>query len=109
MLPNADRAIVLPAKLTGYLLSETHPRGGTKARLLRALGFDESNLAFLDAGLRSIARAGVLVKTERSPYGQKYVVDGDLPTPRRGTIRMRTVWIIATGEDAPRLVSAYPR
>lgn len=33
-LPNGERAFVPPEKLAGYLLSETHPTGQSKARFI---------------------------------------------------------------------------
>ena len=38
-LPRSLEAIVPERKLTGYLLSETHPVGRAKAKFFRALGF----------------------------------------------------------------------
>ena len=37
-LPNAQNAVIAPEKLKDYLLNPTHKKGGTKARLLLALG-----------------------------------------------------------------------
>jgi hypothetical protein len=37
MLPHAERAIVDPAKLHGYVLSASHPVGRFKARFFAAL------------------------------------------------------------------------
>jgi hypothetical protein len=39
-LPNADKAYVPPNKLLDYLLSLSHPVGGSKARFFRSAGFD---------------------------------------------------------------------
>jgi hypothetical protein len=33
-IPNSDRAIIKPSKLTEYLLNTEHKRGGAKATLL---------------------------------------------------------------------------
>jgi hypothetical protein len=38
LLPNADRAVIEPAKLRDYLLSTVHPLGRFKARFCTALG-----------------------------------------------------------------------
>jgi len=55
-----------------------------------------------------IAREGQVTKMERSPYGTKYVVDGQLETPEKGLVLIRTVWILEEGETYPRFVTAYP-
>jgi len=41
-------------------------------------------------------------------HGKKYIVDGELETPTHGAAWVRTIWIIDTGADFPRLVTAYP-
>ena len=38
----------------------------------------------------------------------KHVVDGALATPHGDVVWLRTVWIIDTGLDRPRFVTAYP-
>jgi hypothetical protein len=38
-LPNADRAVVDPAKLRDYLLAAGHPVGRFKARFFVSLGY----------------------------------------------------------------------
>jgi hypothetical protein len=106
-LPNADQAIVPAEKLTNYLLSETHPVGKLKARFFRSLGYDERNVDLLREQLREIARSGVVSKFDPSPYGTKYIVDGQLISPTGGQALIRTVWVIEPGQP-PRFVTAYP-
>jgi len=55
-----------------------------------------------------IARTSEIVATSQSRHGVKYVVDGVLPTPTGTRIMLRTVWIVETGHDSPRFVTAYP-
>ena len=57
-LPGGDRAYVPPRKLLGYLLSSSHPVGGSKARFFRAVGFDDANVGVLERGLIVIAGSG---------------------------------------------------
>ena len=47
-LPNWEKAYIQPQKLTGYLLSETHSVGRSKAKLLRAFGFNEKTAKMLE-------------------------------------------------------------
>ena len=42
-LPNRERAIIAPDKLTDYLLNVEHERGGAKARLLAEFGYNQDN------------------------------------------------------------------
>ncbi len=106
-IPNADAAFVPPEKLTDYLLALAHPVGGPKARFFRVHGFDETNMAELEAGLLAIARSADAEGTE-SPHGAKYVADGSLPTPTGRSVRVRTVWIVEPADPRPRLITAYP-
>jgi len=107
-IPNGADAYIPLEKLAGYLLSETHAVGKSKARLFRELGFDESNIAQLERELQNIARSGKVEEILHSPFGTKYVVDGSMHTPKGKIVRIRTVWIIETGRNSPRFVTAYP-
>lgn len=55
-LPSKGKAYIPPGKLMGYLLSETHAVGKSKAKFFRALGFDETNVTQLEEGLLAIER-----------------------------------------------------
>jgi hypothetical protein len=45
---------------------------------------------------------------EQQPHGIKYIIEEVLEAPRGASPRIRTVWILETGETAPRFVTAYP-
>jgi len=107
-LPNSAKAYIPIAKLTDYLLSETHAVGKTKARFFRSLGFDETNVEQLEWGLLAIARSGQVAEVTRSIYGTKYVIDGVLEAPNGAVARVRTVWVVEVRQDSPRFVTAYP-
>ena len=108
-LPNGDQAVVPSAKLTAYLLSETHPVGRSKAHVFQAVGFTPTTTDRLEQELLLLARSEEIVAQVASPHGTKYVVDGTLATPRGDPLHLRTVWIIEPGHEAPRFVTAYPR
>ena len=107
-LPNRENAFIAPAKLTEYLLSETHPIGKSKARFLRQAGFDQTNTDVLEQRILGIAHSQEITETVSSVHGTKYIIDGPLETPRGATIPLRTVWIIDTGDERPRFVTAHP-
>ena len=107
-LPNKSIAHVSLRKIVDYLLSETHPLGKSKAKYFRSYGFDEGNATELASGLLSIAKNSQVESSERSLFGMKYVLDGELNTPKGDRIRIRTVWIIDINTDTPRFVTAYP-
>jgi hypothetical protein len=62
----------------------------------------------LAADLRSLASlpAEPLESTE---YGTKYAIIGPLTGLNERVAEIVTVWIILTGEDVPRFVTAYPK
>jgi hypothetical protein len=107
-LPNAEKAYIPPRKLLDYLLSPSHPVGGSKARFFRSAGFDDANVSLLEQGMIEIARSEEVTETEQTTHGTKYAVEGMLQTPARGLKRIRTLWIIDAGGDSPRFVTAYP-
>jgi hypothetical protein len=108
-LPARDLAHVPERKLTGYLLSLSHPVGGPKARFFRRHGFDDSRADHLRDELLDIARQADGRDTEETAYGTKYVLDGSLTKPRGEGVAIRTMWMIEDrGPDAPRFVTAYP-
>jgi hypothetical protein len=107
-LPFKDSLRVDQSKITGYLLSESAGRG--KATFFLRLGFRPENWEVLAATLKSQARANPVVSTVDSAYGRRYSVDGDIVTPddRRPRPRVRTVWLVETGAETPRLITAHP-
>jgi hypothetical protein len=107
-LPNAAGARLDPEKLTRYLLSDAHPVGRSKAKFFRGIGFDQSNIAVLEQGLVGIVTTEAVVETVASRHAVKYIVDGVITTPSGNRVRLRTVWIVETGQDIPRFVTAYP-
>ena len=48
------------------------------------------------------------VRIEKSPFGKRYIVDGEFAAPNRKKPLVRAIWFIETGEDVPYLVTAYP-
>ena len=108
-LPNVDRSVIDTAKIRGYLLSRSHPVGRFKAAFFTSLGYTDEDWQQLEADLRGHARTHEASAGESTGYGQKYDVRGILTGPlvRRGA-SVITVWIVRTGEDFPRFITAYP-
>jgi hypothetical protein len=108
-LPNADRAIVDPAKIRDYLLATAHPVGRFKARFFVSLGYAADQWERLRDDILGIARSGSIAGETAASYGRKFEVDGILTAPSGRSATVRTVWIIRTEEDFPRLVTVFPR
>jgi hypothetical protein len=106
-LPNAAQAVVDPAKVRDYLLSPEHPVGRAKARFFGALGFRRADWSALRDALLAHAR-GEAEPAGGGAHGQKYAVRGILQGPAGREAPVVSVWIVLTGEDVPRLVTAYP-
>jgi hypothetical protein len=107
-IPNADRAVIEPAKLRDYLLSPTHPVGRFKAPFFLALGYSADDWNRLEADLRSQHLPHAAVAAAPTPYGQKFVIRATLVGPAGRSARVVTVWVVRAGEDFARFVTAYP-
>jgi len=107
-VPNPDKAVIDPAKLRDYLLSPAHPIGRFKAIFFVSLGYNRDGVSVLDRDLRAHVASAVVTRVERTPYGQKYVVRGRIRGPAGREAGLISVWVVLTGEDYPRFVTAYP-
>lgn len=107
-LPSAGRAVVPEAKITQYLLSDTHPDGRGKARFFVAHGFSPAQWEVLAAALRAHAARHVVAETEETPFGLRCVIEGPLSSPDGRAPNVRVVWFLRTGHDVPELVTTYP-
>ena len=108
MLPNSELAYIPEPKLTKYLLSETHAVGKAKAIYFRLLGYTEANADQLANSLLMIAKSEGEIQETVTPYGTKYIVEGEIIAPDGTNARIRTVWVIEPHDKRPRFVTAYP-
>ncbi|HXU38584.1 MAG TPA: hypothetical protein VN937_19675 [Blastocatellia bacterium] len=107
-LPNANLCRVDREKITDYLLNREHPDNGGEADFFIGLGFQADDWKTCAAALRSLAQQSSVSQSLESKHGKKYIVDGLIETPIGKTPMVRTIWIVDSGEIAPRLVTAYP-
>ncbi len=108
LIPNADRAVIEPAKLHDYLLSRTHPIGRFKAAFFQALGYSSEDWRQLEADLRRQHLPEEATADEPTPYGRKYVIRATLVGPSGASAALVSVWVVRAGEDFARFVTAYP-
>lgn len=108
LLPNADKAVIDPAKLRDYLLSTTHALGRFKARVFGALGFSADRWQELESAIRTqhLAQEAESLPAMRS--GQKFTIQAILTGPNGESAAVVSVWFIRAGDTAPRFVTAYP-
>ena len=107
-IPNADRAIIDPVKLHGYLLSRSHPVGRFKAAFFHALGYSSEEWRQLEADLRNQHLSQDVTLEDQTPYGQKYSIRATLIGPSGSSADVVSVWVVRTREELPRFVTAYP-
>jgi len=108
MIPNAAHCIIESEKVRDYLLNLAHPAGKGKAAFFVAMGFRQSEWELLAKALHRLIQHSPITITMTSRHGQKYIVDGPLVTPNGQLPLIRTVWVVDTGTDRPRLITAYP-
>ena len=107
-IPNADRAVIDPVKLHGYLLSRSHPIGRFKAAFFHALGYSSEGWRQLEADLRDQHLSQEVTLEAQTPYGRKYSIRGTLIGPSGSSANVVRVWVLRMGEEIPRFVTAYP-
>jgi hypothetical protein len=108
ILRNADRAVIDERKVRDYLLNPLHARGGHKARMFAAaLGYRRFDHARLIKHIREGILTHEALRIDAVPYGERFRVEIPI-VGSGGSAVVRTLWIIRTGEDVPRLTSAYP-
>ena len=107
-IPNADRAVIDPVKLYGYLLAPSHPVGRFKAAFFLALGYTADNWRRLEADLRNQHLPQETTPEASAFYGQKYTIRARLEGPSGLSADTVSVWVVRTGEEFPRFVTAYP-
>lgn len=108
-LPQAEQAVVPRNKVENYLLDSAHPIGGGKARFFEHFGFGREHWPVLAGALRRHAAENEVADSITDADGTTYVIEGPIETPSGRRPNIRSVWLIETGELAPRLISAYPQ
>jgi hypothetical protein len=107
-IPNADRAVIDPAKLHGYLLSRSHPIGRFQAAFFHALGYSAEGWRQFEADLRDQHLRRDVTLESHTAYGRKYSIRATLVGPAGSSADVVSVWVVRTGEEVPRFVTAYP-
>jgi hypothetical protein len=107
-IPNRDRAIIEPSKITEYLLNTDHKRGGAKAKLLIQFGYSIDNWQQLEADIRSFHLNEDVNLITETVYGTRYQISANLITPIGRPLTVKTVWQIDLNTNFPRLITLVP-
>jgi hypothetical protein len=106
-LPNANGAVIEFTKLRDYCLSTEHPRGRHKARVFReALGLTVADADWLQQQLMEGIQEQSAEKQETDSFGSRWRIDIPLTRQDRSAV-VRTIWMIGTGENFPRLITCW--
>jgi hypothetical protein len=108
MLPGVEHAVVEPAKIREYLLSQSHPVGRFKAVVFFSLGYTAEDWAKLRDDILFLAKSGEARPGQRSEYGQKYEVSGTLQGPNGRARSITTVWLVPVSDNRPKFITAFP-
>jgi hypothetical protein len=106
-LPGGDQAILDIRKIEDYCLNPMHPRGRHKARVFReALGIQRTDAAWLRQILLEAAGSSEALELAADMWGSHWRID--VAATRHGkSVVVRTIWIVRTGEIAPRFVTCW--
>lgn len=106
-LPGADRAYVDIGKLRDYCLNPLHPRGRHKARVFaERLGLTAAGAETLRNALLEAVRQWEAIPGEHDGFGRRFVIEFPMSSPK-GSVVVRSAWIVRENEDFPRFTSCY--
>jgi hypothetical protein len=107
-IPNSNRAVIEPSKLTEYLLNTEHKRGGSKAKLLIQFGYSIDNWQQLETDIRRFHLPEDVNLVTETAYGTRYQISANIITPIERPLLVKTVWQIDINTDFPRLITLVP-
>ena len=107
-LPYYENATIAQAKITQYLLSESHEDGKNKAAFFLGFGFSVAQGEVMRDALMAHAAEHEIASVLDASRGKHYAVEGELSTPSGRKPLVRSVWALETGSEIPRLITAYP-
>lgn len=109
-LPNSEKIEYEQViyKLKTYTLNFDHSRGKHKARIFQSkLGITLANKEVLASALLAAVASTEAKAKGSNRHGDEYVVEFVFSS-ESGTSLVRSIWIIRTHDQHPRLVSVYP-
>jgi hypothetical protein len=106
-LPYSGEAILDIRKIEDYCLNPSHPRGRHKARVFRdALELQRSDAAWLRDAILEAVRSTEPSQGMTDAWGTYWQLDATIGRQGRTAV-VRTIWIVRTGESAPRFITCW--
>ncbi|MEV0810463.1 DUF6883 domain-containing protein [Micromonospora sp. NPDC050200] len=103
--PDFSDTEIDPRKITSYAMNPEHPRGKDKYRVINSVtGLDVGDAGLIEQQIREGVRAGTPRPGKVDEYGQRWSVDLPLTGPK-GTVMVRTAWMLDQGSSTPRLIT----
>lgn len=95
------------AKIESYILNESHPDGGSKAKFLLAFGFAVDRPDILADALLRHAKLEPVAVTDHG-WGPRFAFKGPLMTPDSRNPDVRTIWQSYPLEHLTKFVTLVP-
>ena len=100
------KIVIENKKVIDYLLNVAHPDGSGKARLFIRYGFHPRNPGDFIKSVIAHAHLSEIVAQFETPFGRKIILQGNLETPSKRKLMIKSIWILAM--ESPILVTLYP-
>ncbi len=99
-------AIIAPEKLTDYLLRgrDDHDKSG----FLAVAGYIHMHAAHLEADIRAQLLPIPAIPAGQNPYGEKFIIRGNLNGPNGRTLRVLSVWMLEKATGLTKFITLYP-
>ncbi len=107
-LPDHEKAFIDPVKIRDYILSPLHPVGRFKAALFRMMGYAPENWGQFAEDIRKYHLQLDAEPVEKTKYGQKYAITGEIKGPNGKIVMLKSIWIILEGDNKSRFITIYP-
>jgi hypothetical protein len=95
-------------KINNYLLNINHPDGRSKAKLLVNSGFDINRGEQLENVIRNHASSNEVKEIITTRFGEKYVIEGFINTPKGSLLSIRSIWVKELSSQNIKFVTLYP-
>lgn len=99
-------ARIASEKLTHYLLRprEDHDKSG----FLAIAGYSREHATQLEMAIRTQLLPFPATPAGKNPYGEKFIIRGQLTGPNGRTLRVQSVWMLEKATGLTKFITLYP-